>query len=135
MLIRRRAAVSGCLAFALLVSTAGPAAAVTAQPHERSVREVRTAALPALPVAVLVAAGGCAASVLQGTAKDEIKKKLREGQFSQAEEIAVSATVDCAFGAVPGGFFLKRFAPLRQKVKDFARPIVRRVLERHQRGG
>ena len=134
MVVRLRPGLAVFLVAALLVSTAGPAGAVTDQ-RPGPVSAVGPAALPALPVAVLVAAGGCALSVLQGTAKDEIKKKLREGRFSQAEEVAVNAAVDCAFGAVPGGAFLKRLAPLRQKVRDYVRPIVRRVLKKYQQGG
>lgn len=113
------------LSIALVVSTAGPASA--APPRKQP-----AAAAPAAPAAVLVAAAGCALTVLEGTARDEIKQRLREGRFARAEQIAVSAAVDCAFGAVPGGLLAKRLDPLRAAVIRLVRPLVRKVLLRYR---
>lgn len=89
---------------------------------------VSTRALPLWAAAAVV---GCAAGVVVGEGKTQIKNALKEGaSVDQATDIAIGSAVDCVFGAVPGGVVTASIQKaLTQPIKAAVKPAVKKGVE------
>ena len=86
----------------------------------------------ALPLWAAGAVVGCAASVVVGEGKTQIKNALKDGaSIDQATDIAVGAAVDCVFGAAPGGVITASLKKaLTKPIKSALKPAVKKGVEK-----